>query len=226
MITALVFLIAMATIPMSSSDSMINFGRAAGGVQEWIMISDNVMGGITASNLAYTDSSMVLSGTISLENYGGFASVKTKFGRFDLSEYKGVRIRFIVMPPTNGLRSRSKTVATGRSLISRAISEPRRRTRGQRPLSTSRTSKNIRSASLPAVSSILRNSRASSDSASSQTRRKRVRSLSRLITSSLSNRHPRAPYRITASRNDVTFVCSSTRWRKAACLPSCSSARL
>ena len=94
MITALVFLMAMATIPMSSSDSMINFGRAAGGVQEWIMISDNVMGGITASNLAYTDSSMVLSGTISLENYGGFASVKTKFGRFDLSEYKGVRIRF------------------------------------------------------------------------------------------------------------------------------------
>jgi len=94
MITTLVFLMAMATIPMSSSDSMINFGRAAGGTQEWIMISDNVMGGITASNLAYTDSSMVLSGTISLENYGGFASVKTKFGRFDLSEYKGVRIRF------------------------------------------------------------------------------------------------------------------------------------
>ena len=92
--TTIVLLMAIASINALNIESTINFGRAAGGTQDWIMISDNVMGGITESNLAYTDSSMVLSGTISLENYGGFASVKTKFGRFDLSDYKGVRIRF------------------------------------------------------------------------------------------------------------------------------------
>lgn len=91
---AVLLVLTIASIYAPTIEPMINFGRAAAGVQDWIMISDNVMGGITASNLTYTDSSMVLSGTISLENYGGFASVKTKFGRFDLSEYKGVRIRF------------------------------------------------------------------------------------------------------------------------------------
>lgn len=58
------------------------------------MISDRIMGGVTNSTLEYTENSLVLSGTISLDNYGGFASVKTRFNTFDLSEYSGVRIRY------------------------------------------------------------------------------------------------------------------------------------
>jgi len=77
---------AIASINASNIESTINFGRAAGGVQDWIMISDNVMGGITASNLAYTDSSLVLSGKISLENYGGFSPmISTRNARLCLS---------------------------------------------------------------------------------------------------------------------------------------------
>lgn len=91
---AVLLILTIASIYVPTIEPMINFGRAAAGVQDWIMISDNVMGGVTTSKLAYTDSSLVLSGIISLENYGGFASVKSRFGRFDLSQYNGVRIRF------------------------------------------------------------------------------------------------------------------------------------
>lgn len=36
----------------------------------------------------------MLKGVISLENYGGFSSIKTSYKKTDLSEFKGVTIRF------------------------------------------------------------------------------------------------------------------------------------
>ena len=92
--TAFLLLVAWSAINPSIPDSTINLGRTADQVQDWVVLSDNVMGGVTISNLEYTDTSMVLSGNISLDNYGGFSSVKTKFNRFDLSEYSGVRLRY------------------------------------------------------------------------------------------------------------------------------------
>ena len=67
---------------------IINFGNAEGRTRDWVMISDNVMGGVTQSKLQYTENSMVLNGTISLDNYGGFSSVKTNFNTFDLFAQK------------------------------------------------------------------------------------------------------------------------------------------
>jgi hypothetical protein len=52
------------------------------------------MGGVTQSKLQYTENSMVLNGTISLDNYGGFSSIKTNFNTFDLTEYDGVKIKY------------------------------------------------------------------------------------------------------------------------------------
>jgi hypothetical protein len=92
--TAFLLLVACSAINPSIPDSTINLGRTADQVQDWVVLSDNVMGGVTKSNLEYTDTSMVLSGNISLDNYGGFSSVKTKFNRFDLSEYSGVHLRY------------------------------------------------------------------------------------------------------------------------------------
>lgn len=52
------------------------------------------MGGITTSNLTYSDHVLILTGDISLANYGGFSSVKTRFNRIDLSQYKGLKIPY------------------------------------------------------------------------------------------------------------------------------------
>lgn len=94
MTAAFLLLIAFTLMNADPSNSRINFGRTADRVQDWVKISDNVMGGVTTSRLEYTDNSMVLSGNISLDNYGGFSSVKTRFKNFDLSEFNGLRVRF------------------------------------------------------------------------------------------------------------------------------------
>jgi monofunctional biosynthetic peptidoglycan transglycosylase len=60
----------------------------------WIAVNDVVMGGVSSSSLAIADdSTAVFSGTVSLENYGGFASVRTHPRDFGLGGYTGIRIR-------------------------------------------------------------------------------------------------------------------------------------
>jgi hypothetical protein len=92
--TAIILLITIASMNSLKSDLNIDFGSSAGRVKDWYVISDNVMGGVTTSKLEYTENSMVLSGSLSLKNYGGFSSVKTRFNNYDLSAFKGLKIRY------------------------------------------------------------------------------------------------------------------------------------
>ena len=74
--------------------SIIDFGNSAEKNQEWKLLSDNIMGGVTKSKIEYTNNSVLLSGNISLDNYGGFSSIKTKYKSVDLSKYNGIKIKF------------------------------------------------------------------------------------------------------------------------------------
>lgn len=82
----------MLTPTLPTADLAYRFGKSDGKTNDWSAITDTVMGGLTTAALAYTDEAMVLSGDLSLKNYGGFASVRSRFGSFDLSQYKGVTI--------------------------------------------------------------------------------------------------------------------------------------
>ena len=84
----------VAMVNATADNTKFDFGSGKNQINNWAVISDNVMGGVTTSKLEYTENTMVLSGNISLANFGGFASVKTAFGQYDLSSYKGVKIRF------------------------------------------------------------------------------------------------------------------------------------
>jgi NADH dehydrogenase [ubiquinone] 1 alpha subcomplex assembly factor 1 len=79
---------------ITTSDLIFNFGSDQNQISNWVLLSDNVMGGVTKSNLEYTKNTLILKGDISLRNYGGFASVKTQFGKYDISQFKGVKIKF------------------------------------------------------------------------------------------------------------------------------------
>jgi len=60
----------------------------------WFVINDGVMGGVSASSLQVTKTgTAVFSGTVSLENNGGFASTNMKPSQFDLSDCDGIRFR-------------------------------------------------------------------------------------------------------------------------------------
>ncbi|MGW8266326.1 MAG: CIA30 family protein [Longimicrobiales bacterium] len=60
----------------------------------WSVVNDGVMGGRSRSEIALADEGTALfSGTVSLENNGGFASVRARFPSMDLSGFRGVLLR-------------------------------------------------------------------------------------------------------------------------------------
>lgn len=60
----------------------------------WQPIDDGVMGGLSSSRATVTpERTLVFSGTVSLENNGGFASIRCAPGAFDLSTHAGMVLR-------------------------------------------------------------------------------------------------------------------------------------
>lgn len=87
-------LLAVTSLKSFAQSSLIDFGNLAKKNQEWVLLSDNIMGGVTKSKIEYTSNSVLLSGNISLDNYGGFSSIRTKYKSVDLSQYNGIKIKF------------------------------------------------------------------------------------------------------------------------------------
>ncbi len=57
----------------------------------WEIVNDGVMGGLSQSRMIITpDKTAIFQGDLSLENYGGFASVRTQPGDFNLDGYLGL----------------------------------------------------------------------------------------------------------------------------------------
>lgn len=63
-------------------------------VNDWHVVTDRVMGGLSDSNVAYSKESLLFSGYVSLKNNGGFASIRSTQQQFDLSAFSEVEIRF------------------------------------------------------------------------------------------------------------------------------------
>ena len=62
--------------------------------QKWKSVNDTVMGGVSKGESVLTaQSNRLFKGVISLENNGGFASIRTSGAKYDLSEYTGLEIK-------------------------------------------------------------------------------------------------------------------------------------
>jgi hypothetical protein len=63
-------------------------------IERWSQVHDGVMGGLSTGDLAATDhGTAVFSGKLSLENNGGFASVRSQPAEMDLTGHEGVALR-------------------------------------------------------------------------------------------------------------------------------------
>lgn len=64
------------------------------GVQNWYSLDDTIMVGVSSSQMSYAEGGIAkFHGEVSLENNGGFASVRYDKTSFDLCDYSGVEIR-------------------------------------------------------------------------------------------------------------------------------------
>ena len=90
----LYFLLALWSTPASAQpDSLVlvDFSRSA--ADAWFVVNDGVMGGMSSSDMVVTaDGTGLFAGRLSLENNGGFASVRTAV-RSDLTAFRGLVLR-------------------------------------------------------------------------------------------------------------------------------------
>lgn len=95
-----------------SEITIIDFSKASAAI--WQIVNDSVMGGISRSTLQLHDDGYALfSGSVSLENNGGFASVRTLArSPADFSGFEGFAVRVLGDGKTYSLRV--KTVKNGR----------------------------------------------------------------------------------------------------------------
>ncbi|HSR88457.1 MAG TPA: CIA30 family protein [Pontiella sp.] len=68
--------------------------RESGQWDDWIVVNDDVMGGLSQSRPEVTSSgTLIFSGNLSLENNGGFASIRHTARPFELDRALGIRLR-------------------------------------------------------------------------------------------------------------------------------------
>lgn len=83
----------VAALFLITTSPMYDFGKKTGG-KDWYTLNDDVMGGRSEAKLKIKREYLTFEGQISLENNGGFASIRSPYGEFDLSEYKSVHVRY------------------------------------------------------------------------------------------------------------------------------------
>lgn len=94
------------------------------GTPAWSSVNDSVMGGVSQSaSRILEEGALEFSGTMSLENNGGFASVRSPWNPIDLSEYDGILIR--VLGDGQVYRLRIRTAATGPEVAYNSLFETR-----------------------------------------------------------------------------------------------------
>jgi uncharacterized surface protein with fasciclin (FAS1) repeats len=75
------------------SKPVADFSNAAA-TQKWLSVNDNVMGGVSEGVFRITeDKTLEFSGKISLENQGGFASIRTRSADLGLDGYDTIALR-------------------------------------------------------------------------------------------------------------------------------------
>jgi monofunctional biosynthetic peptidoglycan transglycosylase len=63
-------------------------------IDKWSVVNDGVMGGLSKSRIRATgEKTAVFEGHLSLENNGGFASVRASLDGVDLSKFNGIAVR-------------------------------------------------------------------------------------------------------------------------------------
>lgn len=82
-------------LTFSNPSSMLLFDfNSQTDIQKWNIVNDGVMGGISKSTLEFNKAGHAFfSGTVLLENNGGFCSIRHRFGKEDISSYQKIVLR-------------------------------------------------------------------------------------------------------------------------------------
>lgn len=88
-----VFALAVLAFCSVNQEVMLDFGSEKYGM-DWIVINDGVMGGKSEGKLTFTDTTLIFTGEVSLENNGGFTSLKSAYEDFKLDSAQRIEIKY------------------------------------------------------------------------------------------------------------------------------------
>ncbi len=88
-----VALISLFMVTSSIDPFQFDFGKGKSG-EDWWVINDGVMGGLSKGKAEMKENSLFFAGTISLENNGGFTSFRAPYERMNLSGYTTMEVRY------------------------------------------------------------------------------------------------------------------------------------
>ena len=79
---------------MEGQEKMVIDFKDTDEIENWRIVNDGVMGGLSQSKLVLSDrSTAIFQGTVSLENNGGFSSTRTSPRAYNISGYVGLIVR-------------------------------------------------------------------------------------------------------------------------------------
>lgn len=88
---AVLFVIQVALLVKAEDNQTVLFDFSKpDSAEAWQTVNDGVMGGVSDGKVRITEKNLEFYGTLSLENNGGFASVRSKAAKMDLSKYDGL----------------------------------------------------------------------------------------------------------------------------------------
>ena len=88
---AFLLLMQLATVARAEDNQIMLFDFSTpDAAKAWQTVNDGVMGGISDGKVRIKETNLEFFGTLSLENNGGFASVRSKAAKMDLSKYDGL----------------------------------------------------------------------------------------------------------------------------------------
>jgi len=90
-LTVMALLTSFTSATKDRTPALFDFGK--GEVTNWRSLNDGVMGGRSIGVVDYGKGTMTWKGTVSLENNGGFSSVRSPWGDRDLSNFDSVTLR-------------------------------------------------------------------------------------------------------------------------------------
>lgn len=83
---------AYAQVVSTADQTLMSFSGEAG-EPRWVAVNDGVMGGLSQGGPRVADGQLIFSGTLSLQNNGGFSSIRTTGRSFDLRDRQAMILR-------------------------------------------------------------------------------------------------------------------------------------
>lgn len=94
-ILSLIIILNFLNIQMNGAEQVLtSFETSGQKITDWQIVDDGVMGGLSKGKFNISDDKKLkFSGNLSLENNGGFSSIRSKRTTMDLSQFKGIKMR-------------------------------------------------------------------------------------------------------------------------------------